>query len=103
MSISRDNYKKIAKFLVTSTEDVIVNIQDEHGNTPLHLACYNDNNTKIESCWTINKQGICIIKKDALKEWNNRLNILSDTINKWITTTSSKTIEVIHLFYDKTK
>ena len=64
---------------------------------------YNDNNTKIESCWTINKQGICIIKKDALKEWNNRLNILSDTINKWITTTSSKTIEVIHLFYDKTK
>ena len=64
---------------------------------------YLDNNKKITSCWSINGNGICDIKKSKKKEWNERLNILKDTVNYWINekNQTNKMIEIIQLFYDK--
>ena len=64
---------------------------------------YLDNNKKIISCWGINRNGICCVKKSKKKEWNERLNILKDTVNYWINekNKTNKTIEVIELFYDR--
>jgi hypothetical protein len=57
--------------------------------------------TEFDSCWTLNKNGICIIKKNKLKEWNNRLELLKQTINYWIANRTDKTIEIVHLFYNQ--
>ena len=64
---------------------------------------YSDNNKKITSCWSVNGHGICDVKKTKKSEWNERLNILKDTVNYWINeeNKTNKTIEVIELFYDK--
>ena len=64
---------------------------------------YLDNNKKITSCWSVNGHGICDVKKTKKSEWNERLNILKDTVNYWINeeNKTNKTIEVIQLFYDK--
>jgi len=58
---------------------------------------------KITSCWDINGNGICCVKKTKKKEWNERLNILKNTVNYWKNeeNKTNKTIEVIELFYDK--
>ena len=64
---------------------------------------YLDNNKNITSCWGINGNGICVVKKSKKKEWNERLNILKDNVKYWINeeNKTNKTIEVIELFYDK--
>jgi len=64
---------------------------------------YLDNNKNITSCWSINRNGICVVKKSKKKEWNERLNILKDNVKYWINEEhkTDKTIEVIELFYDK--
>jgi hypothetical protein len=63
----------------------------------------NIDNKNINSCWGVNKNGICIIKNTKQKEWNDRLNTLKRQIEYWIKeeNISDKTIEVIHLFYDE--
>jgi hypothetical protein len=61
----------------------------------------NSENINITSCWSIDKRGICCIKKSKLKEWNIRLNILKEHINYWIDNKTNKTIEVIQLFYNQ--
>ena len=61
---------------------------------------YELNDKKISSCWYINKNGTCIIKKNKIKEWNTRLNTLKDTIDYWLLNKTNKIIEVIHLFYN---
>ena len=55
---------------------------------------------KIKSPWGFDGFGICVVKKK--EEWNERLNILKNTINYWINeeNITNKTIEVIELFYD---
>jgi hypothetical protein len=63
---------------------------------------YDENGTKISSCWGLDKNGICVIKKSKKCEWTQRLNILKDQICYWTnpTNTTNKTIETINLFYD---
>ena len=63
---------------------------------------YIKNNKTITSCWGINGNGICNIKKNKKTEWNERLNTLNNQINYWINPTNrtNKTVEVIQLFYD---
>ena len=63
---------------------------------------YEENGIKISSCWGLDKNGICVIKKSKKCEWTQRLNTLKDQICYWTnpTNTTSKTIETIHLFYD---
>ena len=54
---------------------------------------------KVSSCWRLNKQGILTIPKTRLVEWDNRIEALESQIKYWIDNPSSKTIEVIELFY----
>jgi len=62
----------------------------------------NKNNNKITSCWGVNGNGICCVKKTKKNEWEHRLNILKDNVNYWINDEhkTDKTIEVVELFYD---
>ena len=61
---------------------------------------YEENEIVIKSCWGINNKGICVIKKS--KEWSQRLNGLKEQIIYWINPNNitTKTIEIIQLFYD---
>ncbi len=54
----------------------------------------------IKSCWGINKNGICCVKKNKQKEWNTRLNILKCTIDYWLQHKTNKMIEIVQLYYD---
>ena len=56
----------------------------------------------IESCWVINKKGICTVKHKKKKEWEERLDSLTEMIEYWLNeeNQSEKTVEVIQLFYD---
>ena len=57
---------------------------------------------KISSCWGINGNGICVVKKLKVKEWNKRLEDLNRQIEYWINpeNKTNKIIETIHLFYN---
>jgi len=77
--------------------------QDVH-HRPIVFVRFNPDKYKkedmmISSCWKINKNGICGISK--LKEWNERLNTLKNTIEYWLKNKTEKTIEVIQLYYDE--
>lgn len=63
---------------------------------------YQLDDRKVTSCWRINGDGICTIKKTKQKEWINRLEALKNQIKYWIQpeNTTNKTIEVVQLYYD---
>ena len=56
----------------------------------------------INSCWSFDKNGLCIIKKSKKNEWTERLNTLERQISYWVNpeNKTSKTVEIIQLFYD---
>ena len=62
------------------------------------------NNKNITSCWGINKQGICVVKKSKKDEWDERLTCLKNSILYWTdpSNITNKSIETIPLFYDTT-
>jgi hypothetical protein len=64
---------------------------------------YRINGKNITSCWSIDKKGICVIKKSKNNEWNKRLETLKEQIIYWSNPTNKidKTIEIIQLFYDQ--
>jgi hypothetical protein len=64
---------------------------------------YKKSNQNITSCWGIDGNGICSIKKTKLKEWKERLDALSLQIEYWLNSQNitDKTIEIIQLFYDE--
>ena len=63
---------------------------------------YEKNGSNITSCWSVNKNGICVVKKSKKDEWIERLNILKEHVKYWLNTENktNKTIEIIQLFYD---
>ena len=56
----------------------------------------------INSCWSFDKNGLCIIKKTKKNEWENRLFTLNEQVQYWTNShnITTKTIEIIQLFYD---
>lgn len=62
---------------------------------------YMKNNKKVGSCWSTNKNGICTISKSKQKEWDSRLNSLSDQILYWSNNEIGKMVETIELFFDE--
>ena len=63
---------------------------------------YKDSDGKlINSCWKINKDGLCSLNKKS--EWSLRLDKLKSSIEFWCDekNKSEKTIEVEHLFFDE--
>ena len=61
---------------------------------------YIENGVKINSCFSRTKLGFLIIPKSKQAEWENRLNVLHDTIKYWMKYKTNKTVEIVHLFYD---
>ena len=63
---------------------------------------YRVDEKKVTSCWGINNNGICAVKKSKQGEWATRLNSLEEQIEYWANPTNrtNKTIEVVQLFYD---
>jgi hypothetical protein len=54
----------------------------------------------VTSCWGINKNGICVVKKTKQNEWEKRLESLSEQIDYWLENKTDKMVEIIQLFYD---
>jgi hypothetical protein len=61
---------------------------------------YLDNEKNVTSCWGVNKQGICVVKKSKAKEWTQRLEELKNKIEYWLDKIPEKEVEIVHLFYD---
>ena len=55
---------------------------------------------KINTCFFWTKLGLLVIPKSKQAEWENRLNVLHDTIKYWLENKTNKTVEIVHLFYD---
>jgi hypothetical protein len=62
----------------------------------------NENNVVIKSCFDFNqKLGLTTIPEESIEPWNNRLMILKNTINNYMTyDVHSEPIKIIKLFYD---
>ena len=61
---------------------------------------YIENGVNINSCFSRNKLGFLVIPKSKKAEWEHRLNVLHDTIKYWMKYKTSKTVEIVQLFYD---
>jgi hypothetical protein len=64
------------------------------------LPIYKKEERTITSCWGLDKHGICVVKKSKKEEWIERLTTLEKVIHYWISNRTSKTVEIIPLFYD---
>ena len=85
----------------------IMELSQDVGHKPIVFIRFNpddyeEHKTKISSCWGQDGTGLYVIKKTKRCEWTQRLNALKEQINYWTnpTNTTSKTIEIIQLFYD---
>ena len=84
----------------------IMELSQDVGHRPIIFIRFNPDDYKINlknitSCWGLNKQGICTIKKNKQEEWKERLTILEEQIKYWLNNKTSKLIEVIQLFYNQ--
>jgi hypothetical protein len=59
----------------------------------------NDQGVLVKSCWKLNKMGIMTVMKTKQTEWEERIETLKQQIQYWIDNPTSKTIEIIELFY----
>jgi hypothetical protein len=79
----------------------LMELSKDVGHRPIVFIRFNpDEYDDVTSCWGVNKQGISTLKKSKVKEWNERLNCLTQTIYYWLENMTDKTIEIIQLFYD---
>jgi hypothetical protein len=84
----------------------LMEISQDVGHRPVVFIRFNPDKYKtgegiVQSCWTQNKLGICVIKSTKTTEWKERLCVLRDNIDYWINNTTDKTVEVVELYYDK--
>lgn len=83
----------------------LMELSQDVGHRPIVMIRFNpDEYTDTEkhsSCWQLDIQGLCQLKKSKEKEWNRRLEVLMEQINLWTTKPTEKTIEVIQLFYSE--
>ena len=59
---------------------------------------YDENQSKISSCFITNKKGLLSI--DESSNWNHRLEKLEESIRYWLKNKTTKTIELVELFYN---
>ena len=85
----------------------IMQLSQDINHRPLVFIRFNPDSYKttqnktITSCWTLNKLGLCVVKKTKQDEWRTRLNELSNSINYWLEHKTSKLLEVVQLYYDE--
>ena len=67
---------------------------------PDEYISYSKTNT---SCWETNGNGICVVKKSKIREWQERLDALKQQIDYWLhpENKTNKTVEIIQLFYNE--
>jgi len=85
----------------------IMELSKDLGHRPIVFIRFNPDDylnqgNNITSCWSLNKNGICNVKKSKIDEWSKRLESLETQINYWIKpeNKTDKTIETVQLFYD---
>lgn len=83
----------------------LMELSKDIGHRPLIFIRFNPDDyfikdEKVTSCWSINGQGICTVKKSKQKEWLERLETLKLQIEYWLENKTNKTVEIIQLFYD---
>lgn len=84
----------------------IMEISQDIGHRPVVFIRFNpddyidETNTKVRSCFTIDKNGITKVAKAKQTEWNNRINCLKSHIQYWSEHETEKTVKIVHLFFD---
>lgn len=82
-------------------------ISQDFGHRPIVFIRFNPDDyidasgSAIKSCWRVGNDGIIRIQKNKQIEWDSRLIMLKNQIKYWIDNTTSKTIEVVQLFFDQ--
>ena len=83
----------------------LMEISQDLGHRPIVFIRFNpdeyinEEGIKIKSCWKLNKLGVMSILKTKKLEWDERIKILKELIQYWIDNQTTKTIEIIELFY----
>ena len=97
-----------ADYTTTCEEARINNISMDLNNRQVVMIRFNpdeyqDEEVKISSCWGTNKLGICVVKKNKIKEWKNRLNVLKENIEPFLNPdyNQDEPLKIINLFYDE--
>jgi hypothetical protein len=85
----------------------IMELSQDLGHRPIVFIRFNPDDyikdgKNITSCWSNDKNGICVVKKTKKNEWTQRLSALEQHINYWMnpSNTTNKMIETIELYYD---
>ena len=84
----------------------LMQISKDVGHRPLVFIRFNPDTylkrdgTQVRSCWGPLKTGVLVIKKKKTTEWLHRLDVLKQQIIYWSQNKTTKTIEVVQLFYD---
>jgi hypothetical protein len=55
--------------------------------------------TFVSSCWKLNKTGVMQVSKKRQAEWEERLLTLKHQIQYWVDNSTTKTIEIVEIFY----
>jgi hypothetical protein len=50
-------------------------------------------------CWTIDANGLAVVKMKRAAEWRERLAALNKTVEFWTTTIPNNLVEIVKLFY----
>jgi hypothetical protein len=86
----------------------IMELSQDVGHRPIIFIRFNPdeyekNGHTISSCWGINKQGLCCVKKSKQKEWNTRLQVLCEKISYWLqpNNRTDRYIQILQLYFDE--
>jgi hypothetical protein len=84
----------------------LMEISQDIGHRPIIFIRFNPDDytdqsgTKVKSCFAADKSGIFKVAKSKVADWNMRTNALLQQIAYWSETPTTKTVEVVQLFYD---
>jgi hypothetical protein len=84
----------------------LMEISQDVGHRPIIFIRFNPDDytdqsgTKVKSCFAADKSGIFKVAKSKVGDWNMRTNALLQQITYWSETPTTKTVEVVQLFYD---
>jgi hypothetical protein len=115
--INNDDYNiiiEVDEYQHNSYEDIcenkrVMELFVDLQNKPLVMIRFNpddyinDKGKKIKTCWSVAKNGLVVLNKNKIIDWNNRLNKLKDTLEYYLHYPPKKEVEIIYLYYDDMK